>query len=387
MGKLISWVLFLGLLGITAWIWFGPDDAPPERSRGGGGAIAVSTAEVELRDLSERLRFSGSLIAETRVELAPRVGGRLDLLAVEIGDVVVPGQELARIDPEEFRLELARARSELAVARATVNEAQAALQAAERDLGRVRDLRAQGVSSQADLDAAETRRAAEDARLQLAFAQLEQRESSIQSAELQLSYTEVIAPDGGRGPRLVAGRHVDPGSIVTANTPILTLVDIQPLRAVINVPERDYGRLQVGQPVTIRTDAWPERLFRGEIARLAPVFDETSRQARVEISVPNPSEELRPGMFIRSEIVVGQQEGVPAIPVAALTEREDQRGVFVAESGTDSPGVARFQTLADGVRDGDWVEAPGFPPGTRVVTLGQHLLTDGTAIQFSEEGP
>ena len=387
MGKLISWVLFLGLLTITAWIWLGSDEAPTERSRGGAQAIAVSTAAVEQRDLSERLRFSGSLIAETRVELASRVTGRLDLLTVELGDAVVPGQPLARIDPEEFQLELARAQSELAVARATVNEAQAALQAADRDLGRARDLRAQGVSSQADLDAAETRRAAEEARLQLAFAQLEQRESSVQSAELRLSYTDLIAPESGPGPRLVAGRHVDPGSIVTANTPILTLVDIQPLRAVIHVPERDYSRLQVGQTVTVRTDAWPDRVFTGTIARLAPVFDEASRQARVEIRVPNPSEQLRPGMFIRSEIVIGQRTGVPAIPVAALTEREDRGGVFIVATGPEGSRVARFQELDGGVRDGDWIEAPGLAPGTRVVTLGQHLLTDDTAIQISETTP
>ena len=387
MGRGIGWTI-CGLLAVATaaiWLWEGNGgDAP--RGAGQSRAIPVVAEAVAERDIVERLRYSGSLIAASRVDVAPRVGGRLDRLHVDIGDVISAGELLAELDDEEFQLDLAQAQAELAVARANVTEAEAALTAAERSLARTRNLREQRVASQADLDAAETEVAAEEARLQLTRSQVTQREAAVRAAEVRLGYTGLRAEGGTNAiDRLVAERHIDAGSIVQANTPVLTLVDIDPLRAVVQVPERDYGRLRPGQTVTLRADAWPGETFQGEVSRVAPVFREASRQARVEILVPNADYKLRPGMFVRSEIRVGEQERVSAVPLDAIVERDDERGMFVVEERDNGDGVARFRTVPIGARDGGWARVEGLEPGTRVVTLGQHLLTDGTSIRISED--
>jgi RND family efflux transporter MFP subunit len=385
-GKILAWLVFLGLVAGAGYIWFGPDDGQEEVARSADRrAIPVVGVVIEQRDLVERLRFSGSLDAASRVEIAPRVAGRLDALFVDIGDVVIAGQRLARLDDDEFLLERARAESELAVARASVTEARASLAAADRSLQRTRDLRQQGVAPQADLDAAETRRIAEQARVELALAQVEQRDAALRSAQLRLSHTLLRAPGEESSQRMVSERRVDTGSILQANAVVLTLVDINPLRAVIHVPERDYARLQIGQSVLIQTDAWPDDVFLGTVARIAPVFLETSRQARVEIYVDNADLRLRPGMFVRSEIVIGEREQVPSIPASALVQRDDRSGVFLIDE-TDGGAIARFQVLSSGIRDQQWIEAPELIPGQTVVVLGQHLLTDGTLVQVGTSG-
>lgn len=387
MGRLFAWAVF-GLLAVgtaAIWLW---DDAPsgPTRSGGEARAIPVAAESVERRDIVERLRYSGSLIAASRVDVAPRIGGRLDELHADIGDVITPGQLLAELDDEEVRLELTQSQAEAAVARANVAEAEASLQAARRNLDRTRNLREQRVASQADLDAAETEVAAVEARLQLARSQVNQRDAAVRAAEVRLAYTSLRAEGGTTtADRLVAERHYDTGSVVQANTPVLTLVDINPLRAIVQVPERDYGRLRMGQTVTLRTDAWPDESFRGEIARVAPVFQEASRQARVEISVPNEEYKLRPGMFVRAEIRIGEREQVPTVPLDALAERDNQRGVFVVEENGEGGHVARFTRITLGAIDGEWAQVDGLDTGLTIVTLGQHLLTDGTRVRISEE--
>lgn len=387
MGRRIAWAFAALLTAATAAIWLWEDDASPV----GNGprearAIPVAVESVRERDLVERLRVSGSLIAASRVDIAPRVSGRLEQLHVDIGDVVAAGDLLAQLDDEEFRLDLLQAEAEASVARANVAEAQASLAAAQRSLDRTRNLREQRVASQADLDAAETEVAAEEARLQLTRAQVSQREAAVRAAEIRVGYTRLRADglvDDAR--RLVADRQVDAGSIVQANATILTLVDISPLRAVVQVPERDYGRLQPGQQVSLTTEAWPGESFSGEVARVAPVFLEASRQARVEILVPNEDARLRPGMFVRTDIRLATREGVMAIPMDALAERDDRRGVFVVETGEDDEHVARFRTVTIGAMDAGWVEASGLDMDTRVVTLGQHLLTDGTRVTINAD--
>ncbi len=377
----------VALLGVVlgGTIFWTADDDTAGPGRAEPRAVPVEAVALERRDLLERVRFSGSLEAATRVNVAPRVTGRLDRLHVDLGDTVEAGDLLAELDDEEFRQELAQTRAELMVAEASVNEARASLEAAERRLRRTRELREQRVASAAELEAAETEVSAERARLELARAQVTQREAAVRSAEIRLSYTRIRAGRGiDEGVRLVAERLADPGSLIQANTTILTLVDLEPLRGVVFVTERDYGRLQPGQTVSLRTDAHPGETFEGRVARLAPVFREDSRQARVEIEVPNPELRLRPGMFVDARVSAGSRERARAVPTDALLERDGQRGVFLVANGEEGK-QARFTPVTVGVRDQGWVEIRDPELDGRVITLGRHLLTDGTPIQVAED--
>ncbi len=376
-------VLFGAALG-TAIYWTADDDPGPA-GRGEARAVPVEAVPVEQRSLEERARFSGSLAAATRVGVASRVTGRLDRLHVDLGDTVEPGDLLAELDDEEFRQDLAQARAELLVAEASVNEARASLQAAERRLRRTRELREQRVASEAELEAAETEVSAEQARLDLARAQVSQREAAVRAAEIRLGYTRIRAErDPEAGVQVVAERLADPGTVIQANTVLLTLVDLDPLRGVVFVTERDYARLSRGQAVNLRTDAHPGETFEGRIARLAPVFREDSRQARVEIEIPNPDQRLRPGMFVDARVITADRDDVRAIPLDALLERDGRRGVFVAREEDDGHR-ARFVEVTTGIRDGDWVEIREPDLDGHVVTLGRHLLSDGTPVRMADD--
>jgi len=387
MKKLALPLIVIIVAASALWVWNqNGEDAPTTSApaRGAGAeqrAVAVTTAAVESRDMQERVRFTGSLVAASRVEIAPRVTGRLDRIYVDIGDTVRKGDLLARLDTDVFEQELQQSRAELAVARASLAEAEASLEAARRALNRTRELRSQRVASQSELEAAETEVQAQAARLELARSQIQQREAALAGAQIRFSYTELRANwHGDDTERLVAERFADEGSILQANNPILALVEPDPLRAVVFVTERDYARLQPGQDVTLAAEAYPGELFTGTVSRLAPEFRETSRQARVEISVPNSDLRLRPGMFVETSIRISRLDGATAVPLDALVERDGAPGVFLVVDGENGP-TGRFVAVGVGVQADNWVEIRSPALEGQVVTLGHHLLSDGGRVR------
>ncbi len=384
--KKFGWLaLVLIAAAAAAWWWTqGERSAEPGRPGQAGQqrAVAVEVAPVSQGNIRQWASFTGSLTAASQFDVSTRIAGRLEELLADLGDTVERGQVIARLDDEEVQQDLAQARAELAVARANLAEAEASLEAARRSLNRTRELREQRVASQAELDAAVTEVQAHEARVDLARSQIAQREAALRTAEIRLSYTTVRASWQGPGDtRLVAERYADEGTVLQANSPVLSLVALDPLRAVVFATESDYMRLRNGQQAEIRSDALPGRAFDGEIARLAPVFREASRQAQVEIRVPNPEGLLKPGMFVRARIQVEERDNAQIIPRDALVEREDRRGVFLVENDSD---VARWVAVEPGVREGERVEIREPVLEGQVVTLGQHLLSDGIRVHIAE---
>ena len=175
--------------------------------------------------------------------------------------------------------------------------------------------------------------------------------------------------------------------MLKANEPIVSVLDIDVLKAVVHVTERDYAKVQPGQAVGVTTDAAAGRTFTGRIMRVAPLLREASRQARVEIEVPNPQRLLKPGMFIRAQINLGTRENAVVVPRSAIVRRNGRRGVFVADR---QALTARFAPVTPGTVEGDLaelVDPPTSLEGAWVVTLGHHLLEDGSAITLPGATP
>ncbi|MCG5512598.1 efflux RND transporter periplasmic adaptor subunit [Ectothiorhodospira shaposhnikovii] len=350
-------------------------------SQRGSTTVPVAVAPITRGDITERVVFTGSLVAAHRVEVATRIAGRLEHLHVDIGDAVAPGTLLAELDDDEVVQNLEQARAELAVARASLGESQAALAAARRALTRTQELRAQRIASQSELEAAQTELEAQQARVALARSQIDQRQAAVRNAEIRQAFTRIHADAKAEDTQwLVADRFVDRGSILQANTPILALVDLTPLRARVFVTERDYARLAPGQPVTLTTIAYPGETFTGWVERLSPEFREASRQARVEIHVPNEDQRLRPGMFVEARITTRALSDVTLVPVDALVERQGRSGLFLVEA-TDAGPTARFIPVDTGIEERDRVQIISPALEGRVVTLGHHLISDGTRLR------
>lgn len=373
-------LLLAGLVGVAVlWRFEALETEAPAPARGERAAVAVETAPVGRRDMRDLARFSGTLEPRVQLAVAARVGGLLEQLSVDIGDSVSRGQVVARIDDEEARQLLAQARAELAVAEAQLSEAQAALTEAQRGLERTERLSRQGAASASQLDAARTQAESQSARVALGRAQIEQREASVRAAEIRLSYTLVQANwEGEDETRVVASRYTDQGTLVSANQHLLTLVSRDPVLAVVFATERVYGRLSIGQSALVTTAARPGQSFEGVIRRIAPVFDASSRQARIEIELPNPDGLLTPGAFARAEVVIDRHGGATVVPTDAIVERDGRTGVFRIDDDQ-----ARFIPVRTGIEEAGWVQIVEPDLAGEVVTLGQHLLGEDSEVRVT----
>jgi RND family efflux transporter MFP subunit len=220
---------------------------------------------------------------------------------------------------------------------------------------------------------------AREAHLQVSQAQLVRADAELEATRVRLGYTKVTAGWSGRKGehRVVAERFVDEGETVSANTPLLEIVDLNPVTAVFYVTERDYALLKQGQEVLLRTDAYPGETFSGSLKRIAPVFRENTRQARVELTVDNSDLRLKPGMFVRATIVLDRVAEALTIPAQALTRRKGEDGIFLVNEENTS---VKWQPVTPGIRQDERLEIRNTDLSGRVVTLGQQLLDDGSAI-------
>ncbi len=354
-------------------------------SRPGGAAVPVEVTPVRTATVRDVAEFTGTLLPRAQFVVAPKVSGRLVRLLVDIGDHVKNGDPVAELDSDEYAQEVAQASAELEVSKANLADSKSALDVADREFQRAKELREQKVASEAELDQAEAHYRAAEAKYQVAQAQIKQRDAALKTAQVRLSYTSIQASwEDGEGPRLIAERFADQGAMLRANDPIVSVVDASTVIAVINVIERDFPDVLIGQPAVVTTDAYGDREFAGRIARRAPVLREESRQARVEVEIPNPDGLLAPGMFVRARIQFAEHEGATVVPTAALARRGKAEGVFLADTAQK---VAHFVPVKLGIRDGDVVEVLDPPLKGMVITLGQHLLEDGGAIRVPEGAP
>jgi multidrug efflux pump subunit AcrA (membrane-fusion protein) len=372
--------------------------AAPGAAPGGDGtkrAAPVEVAEIRVGPLTERRVFTGTLEASAEVVVAPRVAGNVERLSVDIGDPVENGQVIAWIDDDELVQAVAQAEADLAVGKASLEEAEASARLATRVLARQAQLQEDGIASSAELESAEAADAAGRAMVAVAEARVVRSEAALETARVRLGQTRIVAEwepaaaaPGGQGAgdgagstegptRFIAERFVDVGSIVNSSTPLVSLVALDPIVAVVFVPERDFSRLAVDQRATFTTDAYPGQSFSGRVARIAPVFRRSTRQVRVELEVRNTDRRLRPGMFVRATLELDHAEEATVVPVDALITREGIEGVFVLPSGART---VRWAPVRRGLNEGGLVQVLGDGLSGAVVTLGQELCDDGSEV-------
>jgi len=380
----------LAIIGIGTAAWFGrvayerfeERTSSGRRSRG-QIAVPVEVAAIEHGPIALRRTFSGTLEALAEFVVAPKVSGRVERLNVDISDTVTRGQVVAELDSDEYVQAVAGAEADLAVARANLVEARSALEIATREMERVRTLRKRGVASDSQFDTSHADQLSKQARFEVAKAQLTREEASLETAKIRLGYTKVTADWRGRDDqRVVAECFVEEGDTVSENAALLSIVELDPLTGVIFVPEKDYARLEPGQSASLTTDAFPGERFVGRIDRISPVFQQATRQARIELMIENPDHRLKPGMFIRATVELEREPEATIVPDRALTERDDRTGVFVVD---DDGRTVRWREVEVGIRQGDRVQVKGRDLSGRVVTLGQQLIDDGSEITIPGE--
>ncbi len=372
-----------GLIGCDAGKGGGGGGGGPHGRGGPGrsrGPVAVEVTPVRRTTIRDIGKFTGSLKPRAYFVIAPKVSGRLERLHVDIGDAVKRGQLIAELDDEEYAQRAEEARAGVALARASLEEARSSAAVARRELERIQALQKKKISSESELDAARARFEAEDAKSKVAQALIEQKQAALKAAEIRLSYTRIRTSwKEGADARYVGERFVDEGALLATGTPIVSILEISSLTAVIHVTERDYSRVRTDQWTVLTSDGLPGRSFKGKIARVAPLLKESSREARVEIEISNADLALKPGMFIRASIQFASRAEATVVPVAALAKRDDRRGVFVVD---EAESIARFVPVELGIIERELAEVLKPELSGLVVTVGQHLLEDGSKVRL-----
>jgi len=311
--------------------------------------VVVET--VSRQDLKEVFTLPAGLEAWEDLIISAELSGPVDSIHFQEGEAVPAGKVLVEIDSRTIGSMLTRDRSEVEVLKGK--------------LARYQQLLREGLVSQQEVD---------DLRNRLTAA-----EAALQMTGIQLANSRPVAPVSGLVDRL----YVDRGEYVEKGKPILRLVQIDKLKAIASVPEKDVPFLRRGQEVQLS----PAEILTNEVTSVSGIIDyiayaadETTRTYRTRIILDNGGHMLRPGMIVRARFVRRELDQVISVPLYALIDKDGDKSVFVVDGD-----VAREAsvTLAGSVAD-RVVISQGLSPGQRVIVKGQQLLVDGAGIIVGE---
>ncbi|MBI3013467.1 MAG: efflux RND transporter periplasmic adaptor subunit [Candidatus Tectomicrobia bacterium] len=383
----------------------------PRRSR--TQVFPVRIQKVSPGDIEYRLTATGDILALMQVDLHPRVSGYLQSVPVQIGMRVAQGQVIAVVDQAEITQKVREAEAVLAKARAQMAEVRAGarpeelaqaeeswrqtksrLENARINLERVRSLVRNGYVARQELDnaqlayeLAEAQSVAATNQLELVRkgaraevreameAQVKQAEATLNQQRLQLENTVVRAPFSGN----ISRRFVDPGALVSTSTPLVTVVHSDTVKVLVNILEKDLPLIKVGAAIFVRTDAYPDKVFQGQVVRLNSAFETASRTLVAEAHIQNPGGALKPGMFARVEVLLARKSAVLRVPTDALLRDEERKATFLYVVNGDK--VSRRPVTTGLSQDSATEVVSGLKEGEAVVTVGHQRLRDGASVQ------
>lgn len=349
----------------------------PDRRSAVSREIPVKLTTVKKGPIAYILNTSGDVLPLMQVDVVSRVSGYVERIHFEIGDRVTAGQVVAMVDQREQRHRVAEDEAAVKVAEATLREKESQLADAEKQAERARLLRQRDFISSQELDTAETKAHTAKAQRELAQAQLAQREAALAQARYQLGLTHIVAPFNG----VVTRRLIDPGAHVSTSTPILTIAVPDPLKVILNIPEKDVSLVRVGMVTKLEIDAFAGRVFEGKIARLNSALDPSSRTLMAEVHVPNRDQLLKPGMFARVSLVLAESKDSLLVPVEAVVEEEGKGYVYSVVDGK-----AKQRSVTRGWTQNSFVAITrGLEEGEQIVVAGQHRLKPGMKVRVLED--
>lgn len=314
---------------------------------------AVTTVVAGEEHWPSTLSAIGTVAAVQGVEISADLPGTVEVVAFDSGQPVHEGDILAKLDTRQEQAQLAAAE-------------------AQRELARVNFERMQGLLDEQVISRAEFDRATADLR------QGEARVGEIRSA---IDRKTIRAPFSG----LLGIRHVNRGQYLSAGDALVTLQSLNPIYVNFGVPQQTAGQMRAGLTVHVAVGDHGGTAFSGRVTAIDSVVDETTRNVQVQATLANPRGALRPGMFVQTEVVVGESQAVVSLPASAISYAPYGDSVFVVadvtgEDGQTYKGV-RQQFVKVGPTRGDQVGiVSGVHAGDEVVSSGVFKLRNGVAV-------
>lgn len=318
----------------------------------------VQVSDVEKRSLRPFIETIGTLNPFEEVTVSAEVEGVLKEVKVQEGSVVAKGVLLAAIDDTDYRLEVRRTE-------AALKQAEATLANTRVEAKRKEALFKEELVTKQQFDDVTTR-------LAVSEAELERDKAILAIARQKLTKTRILSPISC----VVKEKKVSAGDFVKNGTPLFVIIQPNPIKLRFTVPEKDVGRLRVGQDVTLRIDAYPNREFHGKVSVINPSLEERTRTLSVEALVPNNDGMLKPGIFAKVVLFTSDPRDTVVVPVTALLYEADKVRVFVVQDDR-----AREKKVKLGSKYGEVMEiTEGLKEGEKVVVAGQQNLSEGVKI-------
>jgi HlyD family secretion protein len=300
--------------------------------------VEVRFEQVGRRDLVATVTASGKVQPKKKVDVSADITGRITRIAVREGDVVQKGQFLLQIDPTIYQANLQRAQAAMSSAEAGAVQARANRDQAQRALTRTKELREQNPNliSQEQLEQAQTAFDIAEANYTASTHMVEQSRAALREARDQLAKTHLLAPMAGRVTRLAVeeGEVAVPGTFSRETGLLLTISDLSVIQVEVQVDETDVVRLQIADSVEVTIDAFPDTTFIGRVTKISDsailtgassIAGQSDRAVdyEVEITLSNPPADVRPDLSATAEIITDTRTQALAIPIIALTVREN----------------------------------------------------------------
>lgn len=344
--------LVLIVIIITAAIIFygceGKSNSQVKNDKEEDTGIPVETTKVIQGSVTATYAGSASLEAEAEALVAAKVSGIVKKIFVEEGDSVTSGQVLAKLDDEQYKLEL--------------NQAESILENLSSEYERNQSLFKNKIVSQESYEKTKS--------------EYNTQKSAYDLARLKLNYTDIKAPISG----IVSQRLIKVGNMVKLDQPTFQITDFDPLLAVLHVPEREMSKLQIGFPASLTADAIPDSEFRGKILRISPIVDAGTGTFKVTVEVNDKTRKLKPGMFTRVKIIYDTHENTLLVSKNAILSEDTETWVFVVNDDT-----ATKKEVKIGYSNSTHVEIlSGLNVGDIIVTTGLSSLKDGSKIKVVE---
>ena len=308
-------------------------------------AEKVKVQTLEKERIAKTLELSATLEGYETMNISPSVTGHIEHIYVEVGSRVQKGSMLVRMDQTQL------------------NTTRINLNSSKTEFDRVSALKQSGSISQQVYD-----------QTKAGYDQL------VETERFQEQNTFVKAQFAG----VISAKNYEDGEMYTG-APILTLTQISRLKAIINIPETYFPLVRQGMKVNVESDIYPGQTFPATIEIVYPTVDATSHTFQAKLNIPNASEKIRPGMYVRTHLAVGEVDAivVPYQSVLKLTGSND-RYVFVADGNT-----ARRVAVTLGQRFDDRIEVipvenGALQAGDQLVVTGQARLVDGVTLEIVE---
>ncbi len=312
-------------------------------NRSAGGTV-YKTQKIENGDIMESITASGTINPLSTVSVGSQASGRIAEIYVDYNSVVKKGQLLALIDQENAKATVQQREAALEIAKAQVAVEENNIKYYKKALNRISKLNASKYSTEKDLEAAERDYDNSVAQLALEQAQVKQAQASLNSAQTELSYTEIKAPVDG----IVISKSVEVGQTVAASfeTPEIFLVaeDLTKMQIEASVVEADIAKVKEGQKVRFTVDSYADDYFYGTVTQVRNEATTTSNVVTytVVIGIDNTDMKLKPGMTANVEIITAEEKDVMLVPNQALrfyiddsdkAKRYKDRGVWIIKNG------------------------------------------------------